>query len=84
MAVVPLPGPRATPAPTASGQNGGGAPRYKRMIIPDCWAPIFQLRPAEAKRAATLFAQMHEELASDYAHKYDLLRAYVLELLHLG
>ena len=27
---------------------------------------------------------MHEELASDYAHKYDLLRAYVLELLHLG
>jgi AraC family transcriptional activator of pobA len=27
---------------------------------------------------------MHEELASDYAHKHDLLRAYVLELLHLG
>jgi AraC family transcriptional activator of pobA len=27
---------------------------------------------------------MHEKLASDYAHKHDLLRAYVLELLHLG
>jgi len=45
---------------------------------------VFHLAPAEAARAAALFAQMHEELASDYAHKYDLLRAYVLELLHLG
>ncbi|GAB3835992.1 helix-turn-helix domain-containing protein [Hymenobacter jeollabukensis] len=46
--------------------------------------PVFQLTPAEAARATALFGQMHEELASDYAHKYDLLRAYVLELLHLG
>jgi AraC family transcriptional activator of pobA len=46
--------------------------------------PVFQLTPAEATRAAAIFTHMHEELASDYAHKYDLLRAYVLELLHLG
>jgi AraC family transcriptional activator of pobA len=46
--------------------------------------PVFQLTPAEAARAAAIFTNMHEELASDYAHKYDLLRAYVLELLHLG
>ncbi|WP_240047367.1 helix-turn-helix domain-containing protein [Hymenobacter nivis] len=46
--------------------------------------PVFQLTPAETTRATAIFAQMHEELASDYAHKYDLLRAYVLELLHLG
>ena len=45
---------------------------------------VFQLTPAEAARAALIFKQMHEELASDYAHKYDLLRAYALELLHLG
>lgn len=45
---------------------------------------VFQLTPAEAARAAAIFTNMHEELASDYAHKYDLLRAYVLELLHLG
>jgi AraC family transcriptional activator of pobA len=45
---------------------------------------VFRLTPAETARAAALFAQMHEELASDYAHKYDLLRAYALELLHLG
>lgn len=45
---------------------------------------VFQLAPADAARAAGIFARLHEELASDYAHKYDLLRAYVLELLHLG
>ncbi|MFD1872896.1 helix-turn-helix transcriptional regulator [Hymenobacter bucti] len=45
---------------------------------------VFQLTPAETARAAAIFTQMQQELASDYAHKYDLLRAYVLELLHLG
>ena len=45
---------------------------------------VFQLTPVEAARAALLFSQMQQELASDYAHKYDLLRAYVLELLHVG
>ena len=45
---------------------------------------VFQLAPAEAARASAIFTQMHEELVSNYAHKYDLLRAYVLELLHLG
>jgi AraC family transcriptional activator of pobA len=45
---------------------------------------VFQLTAAETARAATIFDHMHEELASDYAHKYDLLRAYLLELLHLG
>jgi len=45
---------------------------------------VFQLTPAETARATGIFNQMREELASDYAHKYDLLRAYVLELLHLA
>jgi AraC family transcriptional activator of pobA len=46
--------------------------------------PVFQLTPAEAARVSVLFDHMREEIASDYAYKYDLLRAYVLELLHLG
>jgi AraC-like DNA-binding protein len=62
---------------------GGTAPDELPLFQADGY-PIFQLTPAEATRAAAIFAQMHEELASDYAHKYDLLRAYVLELLHLG
>ncbi len=62
---------------------GGSTPEELPLFRGEDY-PIFQLTPAEAARAAALFAQMHEELASDYAHKYDLLRAYVLELLHLG
>ncbi|MBC6611407.1 helix-turn-helix transcriptional regulator [Hymenobacter sp. BT507] len=45
---------------------------------------VFQLTPVEVARVEAIFAKMHEELSSDYAYKYDLLRAYVLELLHLG
>ncbi|OGX85701.1 helix-turn-helix domain-containing protein [Hymenobacter coccineus] len=62
---------------------GGGAPD-ELPLFQTTGYPVFQLTPAETARATAIFAQMHEELASDYAHKYDLLRAYVLELLHLG
>ena len=46
--------------------------------------PIFQLSAAEGVRAETVFQRMQEEMASDYAYKYDLLRTYALELIHLG
>lgn len=46
--------------------------------------PAFQLSPAEAARVETVFQRMQEEMASDYAYKYDLLRTYALELIHLG
>ncbi|TVT39290.1 helix-turn-helix domain-containing protein [Hymenobacter setariae] len=62
----------------------GGATPDELPLFQTAGYPVFQLTPAEAGRAAVLFAQMQEELASNYAHKYDLLRAYVLELLHLG
>ncbi|UOQ71498.1 helix-turn-helix domain-containing protein [Hymenobacter cellulosilyticus] len=62
---------------------GGSTPDELPLFRADGY-PVFQLTPAEAARATAIFSQMHEELASDYAHKYDLLRAYVLELLHLG
>ncbi|MDQ2772995.1 MAG: helix-turn-helix transcriptional regulator [Bacteroidota bacterium] len=62
---------------------GGSTPDELPLFRAGGYA-VFQLLPPEVARAAALFAQMHEELASDYAHKYDLLRAYTLELLHLG
>ena len=62
---------------------GGLTPEELPLFRADGYL-VFQLTPAETARATALFARMHEELASDYAHKYDLLRAYVLELLHLG
>ncbi|RSK34659.1 helix-turn-helix domain-containing protein [Hymenobacter metallilatus] len=62
---------------------GGTTPDELPLFRADGY-PVFQLTPAEATRTAAIFAQMRAELASDYAYKYDLLRAYVLELLHLG
>ncbi len=46
--------------------------------------PIFQLNSAQVKELSQLYEKMFDELASDYAFKYDLLRTYVLELIHFG
>jgi AraC family transcriptional regulator, transcriptional activator of pobA len=46
--------------------------------------PVFQLSDQEAAELAAIFEKMHKELASSYAYKYDLLRNYVLELIHYG
>lgn len=46
--------------------------------------PVFQLSKQDVKEAAAIFGKMHKELASNYAYKYDLIRNYVLELIHLG
>ncbi len=46
--------------------------------------PIFTLSDEAFKRIQTIFGQMQDEIGSDYAYKYDLLRAYTLELIHIG
>lgn len=46
--------------------------------------PIFQLSDDEANDLTYIFEKMYKELSSDYAYKYDLLRNYVLELIHYG
>ena len=46
--------------------------------------PIFQLREEELEDVMYIFGKMHKELSSNYAYKYDLLRSYVLELIHYG
>jgi AraC family transcriptional regulator, transcriptional activator of pobA len=46
--------------------------------------PVFQLDTARVKELEILYEKMFAELASDYAYKYDLLRNYVLELIHYG
>ena len=46
--------------------------------------PIFQLSKAEVEELDAIFRKMHKELSSDYAFKYDLIRNYVLELIHYG
>jgi len=46
--------------------------------------PVFQLTKEDTEELSYIFQKMHKELASDYAFKYDLLRNYVLELIHFG
>lgn len=46
--------------------------------------PVFPINDDEADEIALLFRKMKREIASDYAYKYDLLRNYVVELIHYG
>ncbi|HEY0244409.1 MAG TPA: helix-turn-helix transcriptional regulator [Mucilaginibacter sp.] len=46
--------------------------------------PVFQLTAEEAEDISFIFKKMHKELSSDYVYKYDLLRNYVLEVIHYG
>ena len=46
--------------------------------------PSYQLTKNEDTEVAAIFAKMSDELHSDYAYKYDLLRNYVLELVHFA
>ncbi|WP_428329241.1 helix-turn-helix domain-containing protein [Mucilaginibacter sp.] len=46
--------------------------------------PVFQLTDEEAEELNYIFSKMYKELSSDYTFKYDLLRNYVLELIHYG
>jgi AraC family transcriptional regulator, transcriptional activator of pobA len=46
--------------------------------------PVFELGAADAKELTAIFDKMYREISSNYAYKYDLLRNYVLELIHYG
>ncbi|MES2812879.1 MAG: helix-turn-helix transcriptional regulator [Bacteroidota bacterium] len=45
---------------------------------------IFQLNEKQYIEIQDIFAKMHSEIQSDYKYKYDLLRNYLIELLHYG
>jgi len=46
--------------------------------------PVYALSEADIAKAKGIFENMKAEINSNYAYKYDLLRAYTLELIHLG
>ncbi|QKG56385.1 helix-turn-helix domain-containing protein [Hymenobacter sp. BRD128] len=46
--------------------------------------PVLLLTDAEYAAIELIFEKMTQEISSGYAYKYDLLRAYLLELIHLG
>jgi len=45
---------------------------------------IYEIGKDQYKEISAIFKKMHNELASDYAFKYDLLRNIVMELIHTG
>jgi AraC family transcriptional regulator, transcriptional activator of pobA len=45
---------------------------------------VYQLNDEQYVEMETIFKKMDAELSSNYAYKYDLLRNYVLELIHAG
>jgi len=46
--------------------------------------PVFQLSQEETDEIESIFRKMYKEISSDYVYKYDLLRNYVMELIHYG
>ncbi|WP_447641210.1 MULTISPECIES: helix-turn-helix domain-containing protein [Chitinophagaceae] len=46
--------------------------------------PVFRLSESEYHAAVAIFDKINQEIVSDYAFKYDLLRNYVMELVHFG
>jgi AraC family transcriptional activator of pobA len=46
--------------------------------------PIFQLSDEQLEAISFIFRKIENELSSDYIFKYDLIRTYVLELIHYG
>jgi AraC family transcriptional regulator, transcriptional activator of pobA len=46
--------------------------------------PVFHLTDEDYEEIAAIFRKMTKELASDYVYKYDLLRNYLMELIHYG
>lgn len=46
--------------------------------------PVFELSEKEFQYIRAVFLKMRKEQASDYAFKYDLIRNYIMELIHLG
>ena len=46
--------------------------------------PVFQVSDAESAEIDAIFRKMHQEINSDYAYKYDLIRNLLLEIIHFG
>lgn len=45
---------------------------------------VFQITATQYKEISYIYDKMYNEIASDYVYKYDLLRNYLMELIHYG
>ncbi len=65
-------------------QNKSGLILDQLPIFQPQGYPIFQLSEEKAHEIRAIFEKMHQEMSADYIYKYDLLRNYVIELIHQG
>lgn len=65
-------------------KNKSGVVLDKLPIFKSGGYPVFEITDEQADEIAVIFRKMKKEIASDYEYKYDLLRTYVLELIHYG
>ncbi|MBT1704308.1 helix-turn-helix domain-containing protein [Chryseosolibacter indicus] len=65
-------------------QNKSGVVLDELPIFRPGGYPVFQINAENAEELHAIFTKMYKELSSDYAYKYDLIRNYVLELIHFG
>lgn len=65
-------------------QNKSGVVLDELPIFRPGGYPIFELAKEDANELAGIFLKMQRELSSDYTYKYDLIRNYVLQLIHFG
>jgi AraC family transcriptional activator of pobA len=65
-------------------QNKSGVVLDDLPIFQPGGYPVFQVTEEAVEEITAIFKKMYKEISSDYAYKYDLLRNYVLELIHYG
>jgi len=46
--------------------------------------PVYELTKEKWEEISHIFYKMHKEIMADYPYKYDLIRNYVMELIHYG
>jgi AraC family transcriptional activator of pobA len=46
--------------------------------------PVFQVSDEQSAEIDAIFRKMHREIGSNYVYKYDLMRTYLLEIIHMG
>ena len=62
----------------------GGLVLEELPVFQPAACPVLALSEEEYAAVAVIFEKMAREMASDYAYKYELLRAYLLELIYLA
>jgi AraC family transcriptional regulator, transcriptional activator of pobA len=65
-------------------QSKSGAVLDELPIFRPGGYPVFQVTDAQANELELMFKKMQQEISSDYLFKYDLIRNYVMEVIHYG